>query len=381
MPTDQKAETRPIAFRLDTGLGSVVHVPLVIRPEDLVSAEPALQTTVKTLGGAFLDDFGRDLQQIRISGHTGWGQGNRPDGIEEFKKLAAVPRQWRESRAKLAKAGINPANARLYYIDDLNEMCVLVAPGQWQLKRSRARPLLMMYDLPLTVLSDRVQPAATDPLKIDDSGSFSTVKKGLSSLTGSIDSIRSAAGDARSFINGALVAPLHSVMDKSTASMQKVVDVVNGTRGVITDEAAQFAGVARDLALVGRNVFQTYNAIATLPDFAQHQVSAVSAEFANAFCVLGNAFRKGVDYPDYSGIYGASNCSSTIGGSPISPLSGSNPWEILLEPRREVAGVTPDARANIEALKAADPVRFPMSSDELAARATAAMAGITFPWL
>lgn len=379
-PTDQRADKRPIAFRLETGLGGTLHVPLTIRPEELVDSKPVLQSKVPTLGGAFIDDWGLGLRTINISGHTGWRGSETGDGVQQYHKLAGVPDEWHASRKKLAEQGQNPSACKLFFIDDLNETCVLVAPGEWQLRRSKARPLLMMYSLPMTVITDRIQPATTDPIDIDNAGGAPTVKRGIASLNQSIDRIASAAARSRDFIDANLVDPLHQVMDRSTTIMRKVVDVVSDARGVVTAEAAQFISIARDFSAMGRNVFHTYNAIATLPDFARNTVSAVAAEFHNADCILRNAFRHVREYPDFEGIYGASNCSSTIGGSPLSPYANTNPWEIILPVRSDVAGVTPEARENIDALKAADPVRYPMTAEELAGRTQLAMGGVTFQW-
>lgn len=381
-PTSQKADARPISFRLEDGQGGVTTVPLVIRPEELTRPEPAQQTILPTFGRAFMDDFGPGVSTIQISGHTGWGGGNRPDGVAEFQKLRdAVWTGWHAARLQAVNDGRDLQNVKLIFIDELDEITAVVAPGAFQLRRHRQRPLLMMYQFQMTVLTDDISPPAKDPLDFGSGGSPGAVKLGLSSLNATIGSLTNSAARMRTFLDTTVAQPLHEITNLSTAAFGKVVSVINGARGVVTAEAAQFVGMASDLALVGRNAFTTYNAVAGLPDFLSHEVSTVGGAFNNAFCVLRNAFTKVREYPDYDPLYGASNCSSTIGGSPISPLLGRNPWEVILPAPSAVASITPDARANIDLFKLADPVLRPMSVSELASRASAVSAGVSFPWL
>jgi hypothetical protein len=220
-----------------------------------------------------------------------------------------------------------------------------------------------------------------DPLDFNSGGSAASVRSGLASLKSCIDVIESKAAAVRSFISTELVDPIHAVMTTASSALSKVVGVVTEARGIVTAEANQFIGIASDLSLLGRNVFNTYNAITNLPDSIAHEVSTIAGAFNNAFCVLKNAFKKVQEYPDYDPLYGASNCSSTVGGSPISPLLGTNPWQVILPSSPLVASVTPDARANIDALKATDPVLAPMSSTELGSRTSAAISGISLSWV
>lgn len=375
-PPSQKSQDRAIAIRHDTGKGQVFHVPLVVRPEEITSTQPALQTPNQALGGAWIDDFGPGLWKIDISGHTGWGAGDRPDGMAEFFKLHAVWNQWHHDRKVLIREGRNPSEARWFYIDELNEVTALVAPGAFTLKRSRNRALLYMYSISMIVLSETIQPPAVDPIKIGEPGATATVKAGIDSLSGSIKKLKAAQAKLSGIVEAKVAGPLKALIGMGTSSMQSVVDAVTDARGLVSDTAAQFIGIASDVALVGRNVFRTFNAVANLPDFFVHEVSSIAAAFDNAFCVLKNAFRRVREYPDYDGLYGASNCSSTIGGSPLSAYGDLNAWELILPNRQGIAAVTPEARTQIEVLKGADPVRSPMASDELMSRTSVILAGV-----
>jgi hypothetical protein len=376
-PTSQKADVRHISFRLTGGSGADVKHTLVIRPEELTRNDNALQTPYQTFNGAFLDDFGPGLSTIQISGHTGWGQGARPDGAKAFKSLYdTVWTQWHRQRLQAVQAGKDPSSLKLIFIDQLDGFTVVVAPGGFVLKRSKSRPLLSMFNINMTVLADQITLSAVDPLTLSTISNPASVLSGIKSLQGSIKSITAAAANVRGFISANLVQPIQGVMNLTSQAMGNVVGLVNTAEGIVGAEASQMAGIAGDLAHVGRNVFATYNAVANIPDFLAHEVSAVTSDYENAFCVLKNAFRKVNEYPDYDGLYGASVCSSTIGGSPPSLYQNLNPWEYILPSSRRLAAVTPNARTNINAMLAADPVLSPMSLAELEARTSAITRGV-----
>lgn len=381
-PRSQKADERPMAFRLENGAGGDTTVPLVIRPEDLDHSETALETAIPTLGGAFIDNFGPGLASIKISGTTGWGSNGRKSGFDAFKELHdAVWTEWHASRKRAVEEGRSPLDVKLTFIDDLDELCFLVSPGAFSLRRNKSSPLLMRYSISMTVLSDQIQPPVKDALDLFGGGSASSVKTGLSSLKASIKKIEDGAAKLRGVIGGSLGATVLNVANKASASLGKVVSVVTSARGIVTAQASQFVGIAQDMSLVGRNLFQTYAAITTLPDFVKHQVATVAGAFNNAFCVLKNAFKRPREYADYDALYGASNCSSTVGGSPISPLADRNPWEVILPMQQQVASVTPEARSSIEAMKATDAVLAPMGLADLGSRLTKIDLGVKFPWL
>lgn len=144
MPRSQKAEVRPISFTLNSG-GNFSSGNLLIRPEDLTRTEPSRLSVTQTFGGAWADNFGRGVGTLTISGHTGWGQGNRFSGFDEFQSLyARVYQGWHAAGGQ----------AELVFADALDEFVWIVAPQVFTLKRNRQRPLLMMYNIVLTWLAD-----------------------------------------------------------------------------------------------------------------------------------------------------------------------------------------------------------------------------------
>jgi hypothetical protein len=181
----------------------------------------------------------------------------------------------------------------------------------------------------------------------------------------------------QNFIDASIVAPVRNLMNLSTSVMNQVLGVVDPIKGIISSESSQLIGIASDLAQVGRNVFWAYNSIATLPDTLMHQVSAVANAFENAMCVLKNAFTPEIQYQDYSDLYGASICSSTIGGSPPSPLAGTNPFESIVTLPSTVVAVTPQAQINIAAMKVSDFIASPATLTSLGSTVTAIANGVT----
>lgn len=379
-PVSQKADRRPISFYLDDQVsGTTLHVPLVIRPEELTRNEPSLMTATQTFDGAWIDDFGPGIATIQISGHTGWNVGAGWEA--SFNALRNVAfRQWHESRAAAVKQGRQPDDVKLIFADALDSFVNVVAPTSFTLKRSRTRPLLMMYQISLTVMSDRLTATEQDRLRLGSNGAPSGdgLSTGIESLDASLRKIEAGAGRVRSFIDGAVAQPLKDFMTLSATAMGRALAVVNTVRSVGSAQAQQLIGIAGDIALVGRNLFHTYNAIASLPDAARWEVAQIASAYENAFCVLRNAFQRVQLYPDYSDVYGASSCSSTIGGSPLSPMGGVNTFEVLLPGVSPPPSVTAEARAAIARGKITDPVLTPMTASEIASGAAAIASGVSY---
>lgn len=379
-PVSQKADLRPISFTLQSEGGEATTVPLIIRPEDLRFPEVGLETAVMTFGGGWVDNWGRGLTRLQISGHTGWGAGKRPPGEEEFRKVReAVWTGWYKEREAAVANGKDPQGVKLIFTDALDNITVVVSPGAFTLMRNRSRPLLMMYQISMTVVSDRIDEPLEDPLDFAVEGGDPTkVAAGVKSLSGSLAQIQDATSKVRSFVEGGLANPVGKLMELSGGSLGRVLDAVNGARGMITAEVAPYVGIAKDLAQVSRNVAHSYAAVTSLGDFAKYQIGAVGSAFENAYCVLENTFRMPREFADYSGLYGAAICSSTVGGSPISSLLGGNPWEAILPVEMAPVSVSPVARSSIEFMKFMDPVLKPLGAGDLSTRIASIVDGVQF---
>lgn len=379
-PTSQKAQDRPIAFALDNGSGGLTKMELTIRPEELTRSEPALMTPVQTFGGAFIDDFGRGLSQLVISGHTGWAVRNGADGVkrwEDFRDLVWV--RWHELRSQAVADGKDPDTVKLIFADKLDNIVAVVAPGQLTLRRSRSRPLLMMYQLPMTIITDRLEPELLDKLETFGAGATPPPKvviAGLESLKATIGELKAKAADVRAWVQTNVAVPVQAFMNLTTDVLDQVAEQVDEVRGIVDDQAGQLIDIAGDLSEAGRNIFLTYNAVAGAPDHLMIQVSEVASAYENAMCLMRNAFRRRSLYDDYEGVYGASICSSTIGGSPLSAYRDTNTFAATISNNASPVLVSGEAKADIDILKAVDPVLAPMSLTDLGARALSIGTGV-----
>jgi len=151
------------------------------------------------------------------------------------------------------------------------------------------------------------------------------------------------------------------MLSLANGSFSRVRAVVAEARGFISAPASLLIATARDLALVCRNAIYAYSAVAIIATTPLFLLSQLGSALDNVFCILSNAFRRRRQYPDYSDLYGASGCSSTIGGSPLSPLRDVNPFELVIQPADPIISVAPTAALSIAALKATDPVLAPLS--------------------
>src|SRR3546814_6347174 len=173
-PASQKADVRPISFMLDDlAFGTPpTSVDLAIRPEDLTRGDPSRMDVQQTLGGAWADNFGPGIPTINISGHTGWRRlvGSIGDGEARFQNLkSTVFDQWHLKRRDAVQAGRDPDLVQLVFSDALDGFTVVVAPMNFTLRRSKSRPLLYQYPIPLTVLDQNVnQTSFLSHIGLDD---------------------------------------------------------------------------------------------------------------------------------------------------------------------------------------------------------------------
>jgi hypothetical protein len=200
----------------------------------------------------------------------------------------------------------------------------------------------------------------------------------VSSLQASLDRINAAAASVRGYIDSTVAQPIKNYLSMASTAIGKVISVVNTGRSIITAQAQQFIGIAADIAQAGRNLFYAYNAVVGLPDALRFEVMQVAGAFQNAYCILRNAFQKVQTYPEYSGVYGASSCSSTSGGRPLSPYLGVNTFEAILPSPTLPPAISPEARTSINRLKGMDPALAPMPVSQLATEAGAVAEGVIY---
>lgn len=357
-PPSQKAGVRPISFvMVDKSVagGYTSSVSLTIRPEELTRTDVSRMTVQQTLGGAWADDFGPGLSTINIAGHTGWRGAGGSDGMALFSMLKnQVFDDWHARRNQARRAGKDPSQVQLTFADALDSNTDIVAPMNFVLRRSKSRPLLMQFQISMISLQiPFVDTAASAASMLNDLG--------LTSLASAVTEISNAIGQVKNFINQNIIAPV-------TAFMHTAVSVFNAVMTASNAIVGQVLGIATSIAQTGLNLFHTLGAVASLPSILVGQIMGVAGAFSNVFCVLKNAIKTASVYQDFTALYGASNCSSTVGGSPISSYvkNGTNPfYDVVGTASKPPVTVSPQAQTSLQIVNNTDPVLSPLSSAAL----------------
>lgn len=380
--TDQRASVRPIAFALhDTVRNKPQEIfQLNIRPEDLTRNEPSRMSVQQTLGGkdggGWLDDWGPGVASVTIAGTTGWGASNVSyDGFEQFQKLhETVFGQYHLLRRQVAEEGKDPNGILLIFSDMLDGFTWHVAPQNFVLKRNRARPLLSQYQIQLIRLGDGVleKPGTKAP------GKSLLSQLGLASLESSLDKITAFANNIRGGIASAL-GPLKGGIEAMVKLTHKALMAVRAIAKTGVDAlrsiAAPVLEIATALTKMAANVFQIVSTTRGIPQAIKAQFMGVKSAFQNAFCLLRNAFKVGGFLPQYAGLYGASNCSSTSGGRGISPFVNTNVFPLIDPAGTTPVAVTSTAQEALSKVSALDPLR-PITNAELGGLVSAVNNGV-----
>lgn len=371
-PSSQKAGERPISFLLDDGAFPTA-VELVIRPEELTRTESSRVSVQQTLGSSpWVDNFGPGLTQINISGHTGWRrtESSSMDGLARFQFLNDyVFTKWHEKRQDAARAGLDPDGIKLIFSDALDDFSLAVIPMSFTLRRSKSRPLLCQYQIAMTVSGDSKDQAGYLSMlrKISPVAAISAAAAeaaGLESLTASVEEITSFLDDVKNFVNENILGPVQGFMAKTAKLYGAVRDAISSASQI----AGALINTARSIAQAGVNLFRTLAAVANIPSIIKSQLMQVAGAYSNIFCVLSNAMQQRKYIQDYSDVFGSSNCSSTSGGRPMSPLSGINPFFAVVPTLSALpVSITSLAQRGIDALAYSDPVLDPLPEDQLGA--------------
>jgi hypothetical protein len=392
-PISQKAATKPISFVLQNGTEFSPPLQLVIRPEDLTRNEQSRLNVHQTQGDegsqGWADNWGEGLPSVAINGHTGWrtatATGN--DGVAAFLALNdLVYKGFHALKQAAINTGMDPALVKLLFIDVLDGFAWSVAPTNFVLRRNKSRPLLMQYSINLQAISTVID---MPPVDIPGIGSIS---KGLGALGGVLGKLSGMLGSIKGMISGAMgfvtglvgniastVKGFVSVANGMFQQVQGVVAAVkNGAMGI----ANEFIGMARDVASVGLNVFRTVSAIKNLPNQIKGDVMAVAGAFNEVKCIFSNSLAPRSTYENYDSLFGASNCSSTSGGRPASPLAGINSLQYLLPSASTSAvSIASNPFASLQVLKNMDPVLGPLSFSEIdrhVSNVTEGLSGLKF---
>jgi hypothetical protein len=371
-PSSQKAGDCPISFTLDDmTTGNLTVLPLNIRPEELTRTEVSRVSVQQTLGGAFADDFGQGLTQINISGNTGWRGFNGVDGMAFFKQLRAASfENWLALRQQAMQKGYDPGFVQLIFSDALNSTIDVVIPMQFVLRRSRSRPLLCNYSISMIGLGDIPPTQPTSWL----SGLVQSL--GLQSIVAAVSQIASAVKSAINFVQADILAPISAFMNLACSVFNTAVAIIETPAAVVS----LVTGVAQSVAQCGFNMFATLGSVVSNSADVTGSLMQVQAAFSDIACAFSNAIAQTQTYPVYTGLYGASNCSSTVpGSSPQSQytLNDTNPfYDVMGTNMPPPIQVSPAAQQAINTILYSDPVLSPLTPAQLSAMATTITNGI-----
>lgn len=378
-PTSQKA--RAISFVQLSGAGwSGARHDLIIRPEELTRQEPFRTTVHQTLGGGYVDAFGRGVGMVSLSGTTGWRGGPDEDGAAKFDALRDAILAWSSAREKRVSAGLSPDKVELGLIDTLDGFELSVAPLEFMLRRSKQRPLLRQFQIRLAVVRDLSDPPAGDLDSI-----LSAISSPLGRVGSALESLEAAAegqGRLASALSGArgVLGPLATAgsgfLEKSRGLLETVRGGVDAVTGAVDSTLKPVFDLTRDVQQAGRNIFQAIDAVAGIPNHVIYQINAIAGNLQGAYCDLINGFDRLQTAFDLDPLFGASNCSSTGGGRPISQWGERSPFETLT-PTTTPAPVTADARSVIQSSKALDPVAQPLTITQASDRLDRIASGVS----
>ena len=384
-PQTQVSGKRPISFILDDGGVFSAPVTLVLRPEDLTRTEPARASVYQTMGrdiSGWVDHFGSGLPSVTIAGHTGWRDvsGRGMDGAAAFAALnQLVAHDFPAAKQAAIDKGLDPGAVKLLFIDDLDGFAWSVVPNVFTLRRNKASPLLIRYNIVMQAVSTSVdRPKVITP----DLGSESV---GLGALDRAIAKIQSFAGKVESWVKRALDT-VDGVLGPIAKTIKNFVGLANTVFGAVNSVvrsvsnlgrglANRVIAIAGDVANVGRNIFRSFNAIRNLPADLKASLGRVASAFNEVACIFKNSLRPRKTYEEYSGLYGASNCSSTTGGRQDSAYANLNAFQ-QMQGKKDVVTANAAALAGISTLKNADPVLAPVPLQEIGRHTTNIVTGL-----
>lgn len=359
---------------LDVGGVLTPQVLLAIRPEDLTRQEPTRATVHQTLSpemSGWVDSFGEGLPSLTISGNTGWRftEGTKLDGEGSFMALnQLVQHDYSAARQKFIDGGLDPSAVKLIFIDSLDNFAWSVVPTQFTLRRSKSRPLLFQYNIALQAISTNVD---FQPIKIPNLGNASNGLFALRNSIAVIDDLTpmlpewvGAAIKGQTSFLGDIAATVANFATMANNVFKKVQSTIAGAKNVVVGLTNEAIGIAKQIASVGVNIFRTISSITNIPEFLKANLIAVTAAFNEVLCIFANSLRQRKVYEQYTGLYGASNCSSTVGGNPPSPYANQNVFN-QIAPVPSVVGLGTTASASMSAIQNADAVLSPMNLAEM----------------
>ena len=163
----------------------VTRHTLLLNPQNLTQAEQSRTSVTQTLGGMYITDFGEGLQQVTISGTTGYKQrynddGELRDGFEEFIHFR------NEVYRKFVKT--NDPDYMMFWYNWEDKEYYRIQPLSFRLQRSVSEPTLYRYEFQFTCLNSAVE-GYTPPEIMSNRIDFSALGTRLTSVTSSASDV------------------------------------------------------------------------------------------------------------------------------------------------------------------------------------------------
>src|SRR5260370_17940946 len=148
-------------------------------------------------------------------------------------------------------------DVQLLFANALEGVVANVVAGQFVLRRPRTRPLLVQYQLPMTVLSDITGTYSVPPVAPSAGESTSL---GLTSLLQSINDVTNFMNGISSWISTSIFAPVKAFV----ATVSKVCNAVMGAVNSVLGIGKALMSVATTLVQCATKAFQTIAAAVEL---------------------------------------------------------------------------------------------------------------------
>ncbi|POZ52979.1 hypothetical protein [Methylovulum psychrotolerans] len=333
---------------------------LKVRPEEFNQQDTSRLAVTQTFGGMFIDSFGVGLPTIKLAGHTGWrGKDDATTGfqfMQDLKKL--VYTDWHEQRALMAAQGKDPALVHLIYNDFLNDVAWVCAPNSFIAKKTTNAPLLYYYEINITFVDKYLRKKLIKPGLTGLLGDIiASIKRAVTIVAGFMKLVKNTISSWVNFVKDIV----GGIMAVSYAITQGVADILSGANGVVNSITGGLSDIAGGLAFATSSLLTSAMAINNFPQEVQAEIQGCVSAFNNLGCIFRNGLKQAQLLNNYDSLFGASLCSSTTGGAPISSYYGLNTFENVL-PKDQLSGVemTTAAMDWMRLVNNSDPILYPL---------------------
>lgn len=377
---DQSPNSKPISFLFhNTNLSDAPdQMVMHIRPEELTRTEVSRTVVHQTLGGGWADSFGAGVPTVQLAGQTGW-RGQTVDGLAFFQQLRDfVYTRWHNERADANKKNLPADKVHLIFsdlLDGINWVCV---PSSFTLRRNVSHPLLSYYQINLTWVADYVADNGANTKPIDPASVLDSFDKSLQSVQKTLTAWQK---DVDGFAK-TLKDPVRDLMSQCLTINQMARNTANNVLSV-ANTATTLVGtnnimqVATGLSFAMGNLVSAVMVTAKLPQQVMSQLMEVRKSWLNMFCIFQNAVKPQKLLPDYNLLYGASMCSSTAGGNPLTTFQDVNSFaQYLSVSDSGGVSVSPGASDAINQIIGLDAAKTAVDAKKLATMVKAASGGI-----